>query len=239
MVTLFGSFQLDLSPSTTPLPSNSLQPSFLPNPCYQPTRLISLNSSQSLLCSGNSIHFLEIGYSNSSSCSADIIDSGNVQRSNGFSLKYQQSHQLSHSNTLQSLCRIHPTLFGTIDSRGTVSLINISPSERSLSSDSHWKTTESSYSVGWVGLASTAPGNLTSCHFLTREIIWSDIESMSLQRKCLLPGNPTSLSSASSAEHPHLLYCGDGNGGFGVWDVRQGERGDELPPSLHPSRSFS
>lgn len=229
MATLFGSFQLDLSPSTTALPSisPSLHHSYLPNPCYQPSRLLCLNSTQSLLCSGNRIHLFEISSRDSSSSpsSADIIDSGNVQRSNSFSLKYHQSHQLNSSNSLQSLCRIHPTLYGTIDSRGIVSLLTLSPSERSISSDTHWKTTDSSYSVGWVGLTSTAPGTLASCHFLTREVIWSDVETRALQRKCLLSGNPTSLSSASAGEHLHLLYCGDGNGGFGVWDVRQGERG--------------
>jgi hypothetical protein len=228
-VTLFGSFQLDLSPSTSAL-SNSTNAlsSALPSPSYQPTRFLCLNSSQSLLCSGNQIHFLEIGSQNllpsHDSSTLDImIDSSNVLRSSAFSLQYQQSYQLSHSNTIQSLCRIQPNLYGVIDSSGIVSLLTLSPSERSLDSSCHWKTTEASYSVGWVGLASTSPGSLASCHFLTRELIWSDIETLSPQRKCLLPGNPTSISS--STEHPHLLYCGDGSGGFGVWDVRQGEKG--------------
>jgi hypothetical protein len=241
MATLFGNLNLWNDSAVSPLPSTSSpvsSPSLL-DPSYQPTRLLCLNSSRALFCSGNEVSFIDIARHKGSpqlSLHQDlVIDTGNVQRTTEFFLKSRNNFRLSSLKPLQSLCRLSETVCGAIDSGGLLSLMALSPSESEtclVSSNSFWQTTKASYySVGWVGLAAVGQKTLASCHFLTRELIWSDVERMTPQRSCLLPGNPTSLSSAFSAEDTSLIFCGDGGGGFGVWDVRQGEKG-ELPLPL-------
>jgi hypothetical protein len=227
MATLFGN--LNSPPLSTSSPAS---PPSLLDPSYQLTRLLCLNSSRAIFCAANEISFIEIGrqrhHPHLSLHTDSLIDTGNVQRTHEFSLISRKNYRLSSSKPLQSLCRLSDTVCGAIDSGGHLSLVNLSPTDSDSSIiSSSWQTTKASYySVGWVGLATVGQRGLASCHFLSRELIWSDVESMTTQRSCLLPGNPTSLSSSFSSQDPSLIFCGDVSGGFGVWDVRQGEKGE-------------
>lgn len=231
---LFCNIQLHIPPYSSPgsISSSPSSPvlTYVPNPSFQPTRLVCHSSNKSLFSIANEIHIIDIDSHhtlNNSNLIDDIIDSGNIQRTRKFFIKSHHHTPLPHANTIQSLCRIQPHVYGCIDSKGLVSLITLRNEEDSLELTSEWGTSNSNYSVGWVGMTATADsdGNhLTSCHFLTRELIWSDIETSSVLRKCLLSGNPTSISSSKCPVSPSLVYCGDNNGGFGVWDVRQAEK---------------
>lgn len=224
------------------------------DPSYQPTRLLCLNKNTSLICHQNTINITQITSNSSlssSSSSSSILDynSGNIKRNNIFSLKSINKYELFNSKVIQSICKLevnnnnnnNKEIITTIDSSGTINILQLIQNKSHNNSDnnndnnyddennyelncvSHFQTNNSNYHIGWVGLTKAGNNNVASCHHLSRELIWSDLETQSVQKKVLLPGNPTCISS--SYQNPNIVFTGDDNGRFSVWDIRQSDKG--------------
>ena len=216
------------------------------DPSYQPTRLFSLNKNISIICSNNIVNIINIASNTANTQTTNISnnnsdnnnDNKNYKRNNDlFTVSNLQSYELSHSNTIQSICHLNnnnnnnnnneKNLLTTIDSNGQINILQLKQNNNLFDSTSYelnlisnFHTSNSLYEIGWVGLTQTSD-NIASCHYLSRELIWSDIETQRVQKKVLLQGNPTCIST--SFDSPSLIFTGDNNGRFNVWDIRQGE----------------
>lgn len=211
------------------------------NPSYSYSFNSSSSSSPSLSSSSNSSSPLISSY---------YYDSGNVARTNKFQLKKMTNYELLNTGSIQSISKFNSNnnnnnnynnnnnFVSTIDSAGKVNILQLTQTDNLSSSTdsstdslvdyelnivSQFKTTNSKYEIGWVGLTPAGNNNIASCHYLSRELIWSDIETQNTQKKILLPGNPTCISS--SYDNPYLIFTGDNNGRFSVWDIRQSDKG--------------
>lgn len=219
---LFGSFEFMLTG--------------ISDPSVQPTRLLSLDKCNVAICNGNVLHVVSI-HQQENSLNDCIADDGNVLRSNAYCLGRHVTESFDCPMSLQSLCAVispHGSAIACVNSAGSTTMSSLEQSENEGINIFDIKNTSiahptSSAGSGWAGICAVNDG-IATAHYISKQIAWSDQNTLQTIRTSISTGNPTCIASFLSPDNEKsslssIIVSGDMDGVVSVWDARESARG--------------
>jgi WD40 repeat protein len=223
MTTAFGS---------VPLLSESIS-----DPSYQLSRLVCLDRDNILVGNSDELKMVNIQTSNPLELD-EYLDSGNVSRCHSYSLndvvsmKAIPPTRTKVSSMFQSVQIIHKSSQPqavAVTSHGdliTCSLNkDLSKNIYSFGVPTYGTTSSGVMSSGYVGLCHTPERHVT-CHYLSKSLVWSDMNTLDVTRQSALFGNPTCVAAATGAasDGSSVILTAEGPN-IAVFDERQNSKG--------------
>lgn len=211
------------------------------DPSFQLSRLSCIDKNNFLVANADQLQLINVA-SHNPLILDEYVDSGNVSRCHSYTLNNTSALQYSAPSSRPATTEFQSLrLFNShnqrhaaaITSRGDLMVCSLNQNKDTFlfGSPSYGSTLVGSQ--GYVGLCHAQDRNkLVSCHFLSKRLVWNDLNTLSVTRTSSLFRNPTcvvstslpSSSTSSATQSQEVVIVAEG-GNIAVFDERQNSKG--------------